>query len=234
MAILHVIKKHNWNSTVVWMCEGKIYGSSLWLTSHTEHLWKTLRSRRLRLELKNLSFLRLWKTRFNTNNKGKVKNKRHVRKLFRRSIHLQTCFFLWTQRRHWRKKPLFVVMVVWFCLSARPVRITLCSRCRSSEGLRWGLSSPPPEFSLPLSPALCFCHLQRFFHWGGGTEKKSSSAVSFSPLFGCFLSLHYFQGSAQPKMNVLSWFIHPHVLPNLNEFLFFFSGTQKMDIRKIS
>ncbi len=59
----------------------------------------------------------------------------------------------------------------------------------------------------------------------GEREKRSLSAVYFGPLFGCFYSLYYFQGSA--VLTVLLWFIHPHVLSNLCEFLSFFPKIEK-------
>lgn len=188
MAILHVIRQ-NITETALWSECVKAkstvpHGDSFLILNIFERHWSySDRLRRVRLEVKDFSLLRLWKKCFNSNNKWKVKNKRHVRKLFRRSIHLQMCFVLRTQRRHWRKKPLYlrrggsggVVLSVCDC---RRFRITLCSRCRSSEGLHWGLSSPPPEFSLRLSLALCFCHLRWFFHWGKKRREDHQQCLS--------------------------------------------------------
>lgn len=106
-----------------------------------------------------------------------------------RSYSQSTCLtnssFVWkTNRRHWRKRPFFLLLfVIWWsgvwrfpldCREPSPdpssllaVGIMLCSRCRLSEQLHWGWSSPRSGLSSPLSPslALYFYLLSWFSHW---------------------------------------------------------------------
>ncbi len=109
-----------------------------------------------------------------------------------------------------------VMVVVWCCLSVTVVRSPIPDHALLSLPLVWGASlgtvfTSAGVLFTSVSGALLLSSTMILPL--GEREKRSLSAVYFSPLFGCFYSLYYFQESA--VLTVQLWFIHPHVLSNL-------------------
>ncbi len=194
------------------------------------------------LEVNNLSFLHWWKKRnisiVKTIQKYKIKGM-CSRELFRRSIHIQTCFVVWTQR-HWRKKPL--------CLRSDGggVVLSVCD-CRALADSRSCFALLP--FVWGASLGTVFTSAGVLFTSVSGTlllsstmilplgerEKRSLSAVSLSPLFCLLLLFILFPRIGSPKNDCSVMIYSPScswqtwVSFYLSFFLSFFSETQKMD-----
>lgn len=203
MAILHVIKR-DIIETALWAECVKAKSTEFQYLSVFERHW-SYRGQGDCARGKESFLLALMKEKkhFNSKNNWKVQNKRHVRELFRRSIHLQTCFVQRTQR-HWRKKPL--------CLRSDGggVVLSVCDcRALADSGSCFALVAVRLggfiRDCLHLRRGFVYLRLRCFtfviyndFTTGGKRKEKFISSVSQASVWLLLLFI-LFQGSAPKK-----------------------------------
>lgn len=124
MAILHVIRR-NITETALWSECVKAKStvphcdSFLILNIFERHWSYSDRSRRVRLEVKDFSLLRLWKKRFKSNNKWKVKKIKGMCANSLGALYIYRCvLFCELKEDNEERNPCIWDVVVWCCLSA--------------------------------------------------------------------------------------------------------------------
>ncbi len=244
IAILHVIKR----DIIERHCGLNVWRWNLLNFNFLERHWVYLKDTDLTevketaLEVKNLSFLHWWKKRnisiVKTIQKYKIKGM-CSRELFRRSIHIQTCFVLWTQR-HWRKKPL--------CLRSDGggVVLSVCD-CRALADSRSCFALVAVRLGgfirdcLHLRRGFVYLRLRHFtfviyndFTTGGKRKEKFISSVSQSSVLSASALYIISKDRLTQKwlfcydlFTLMFW--QTWVSFYLSFFLSFFSETQKMD-----